>query len=248
MKTTLLLLATLLPGVALADETTLKLYGYAYDLKSNAYLYTEVHRQRVSGEHWLGGTIDYYTAAGAPLAHKSLDFSADEFVPLYRLDIPALGYFEAITRVGADRIGMERCSGTGKPVEKDDIEHKLPMAADSGFHTLLRAHFAELMAGTEFKFRLGVAGSLDAFKFKARRIDDTTFEGKPAVRFRVAADSMLSLIADPLELTYDAAQRKLLEFRGISNIHDPASGKPYTVRIAYYSAPPPEAKSLPPLE
>jgi hypothetical protein len=247
MKFLILLAGFLASGHALADETTLKFYGYAFDLKSNVYLYTEAHHQRVDGERWLGGDIEYYDADGKSIGHKTLDFSKDEFVPLYRLDLTALGYFEAITGIHDGKIDMERCTGAGKPVEKDSIDYRAPLAADSGFHNLVRANFPALLAGEKVKFRLGVAGSLDSFKFVAKRIEDGTFEGKPAVRFRVAPDSLLSLIADPLELTYEAATRRLLEFRGISNIHAAGTRKPYIARIAYYSAPPPEAKNLPPL-
>ena len=46
----------------------------------------------------------------------------------------------------------------------------------------------------------------------------------------------------------DIQEEQLLEFRGISNIHDPRSGNAYVVRIAYYSQPPVDVpKALPPL-
>jgi len=53
------------------------------------------------------------------------------------------------------------------------------------------------------------------------------------VRFRVEPDSLLRWMVDPLELTYEPAQRKLVEYHGVSNLHDPATGKAYNVRIIY---------------
>src|SRR3546814_4984440 len=74
-----------------------------------------------------------------------------------------------------------------------------------------------------------------AYHFRARRIADTIFESRPAVRFRVEPDSLLRWFVEPLELTYDPQQHELLEYRGVANIPNPASGKPYIARIAYYS-------------
>jgi hypothetical protein len=120
--------------------------------------------------------------------------------------------------------------------------------ADSGFHMFIREHFAEAIRGETVKFAFVAASECDHFKFKMKRIGDTTFEGKPAVRIRVEPASLLTFLVDPLIMTYDEKSRRLLEFRGISNIHDLDSGKAEVVRIAYYSQPPDDApKTLPPL-
>jgi len=83
--------------------------GYAYDLDSGKFLYTEVHRQVIDGDRWVGGTIDYYAADGSRIGHKVLDFSSDPYVPVYRLELaPGGGYVEGITGLTADRIEMEK--------------------------------------------------------------------------------------------------------------------------------------------
>src|SRR3546814_12602633 len=81
-----------------AAAETLKFYGYAYDLKTNRYLYTEVHHQNVDGVRWLGGTILYYAADGTLIGDKTLDFSADPYIPVYRFDMKTDGYHEEIGR------------------------------------------------------------------------------------------------------------------------------------------------------
>lgn len=227
-------------------ETTLKFRGYAYDLSSNRFLYTELHEQQVAGDRWLGGTIDYVAADGRPLGHKSLDFRQDPYVPVYRLDLTADGgYMESITAVTALSIDMAKRARAGADVQHRVVSRTPRVAADSGFHVLIREHFGELLAGQPLNFIFAVAGNLDTYKFRARRLPDTTFEGKPAVRFRVEPDSLLRWLVDPLELTYETGQRKLLEYRGVSNVHDPATGKAYNARIIYPSQPPADAPPLP---
>src|SRR3546814_189660 len=156
------------------------------------------------------------------------------------------GYHEAITAVDATHVVMAKRSTGKDKLQRKTINHVQPMTADSGFHAFLRAHFSELMTGKTISFTLAVAGNLDAYHFRARHIADTIFESRPAVRFRVEPDSLLRWFVEPLELTYDPQQHELLEYRGVANIPNPASGKPYIARIAYYSEPPKDVPKLPP--
>ena len=245
---TLATLATLLcAGGALgADPSTLKFHGYAYDLVSGKFLYTEVHEQRIADDRWVGGTIDYYSPDGKRIGHKTLDFSQDPHVPVFRLELTSKGgYMESITGVTAGRIEMAKQDHGEKKIETASVKRKGLVAADSGFHTFLRDHFGELMAGQTVTFSFAVAGNLDTFKFRARKVADTSFEGRPAVTLRIEPDSLLRFLVDPLEVTYEPGPRKLVEYRGVSNIHDDVSGKPYNVRVIYPSARPADAPALP---
>lgn len=249
MRGATLALASLLLTIAAAQAApqTERFYGYAYDLRSNRYLYTEVHEQHVEGERWLGGTIRYYTPDARLIGVKTLDFSRDPYIPVYHFEVVRDGYSEAITAVGA-QIVMEKRSAQNQPYAEKRLAHVPGMCGDSGFHTCLRDHFAALLGGESYSFVLAVAGNLDSYRFRAQRIADTSFEGKPAVRFRVEPDSMLRFFVDPLVVSYEPQQRRLLEYRGLANVPSPEDGKPFVARIAYYSQPPGDVIRLPPLQ
>jgi hypothetical protein len=234
-------------GLALAGEpSALAFRGYAYDLESGKFLYTEKHEQKILADHWLGGTIDYFAPDGRRIGHKDLDFSADPHVPLYRLDLTSKGgYMESITAVTAGTIDMARQDHGATKVEKVTLKRKGLMTADSGFHSFIRDHFKELLAGDTVEFSFAVAGNLDSFKFRAKKTGETTWEGKPAVTLKIEPDSLLRFLVDPLALTYEPTERKLVEYRGVSNIHDEVTGKPYNVRVIYPSAKPADAPALP---
>lgn len=228
-------------------ERIVRFHGYAFDLKSDRYLYTEAHRQRFVDGRWVDGVIRYYAPDGRLIGDKTLDFSKDPYVPVYRLELPASGYVEAITAVGAN-IEMAKREASGKPLKTASVPRQAPICGDSGFHSCLYDNFAALLAGKPLNFLFAVAGNLDRYRFRAQRIADGRFENQTVVRFRIEPDSALRFFVDPLEVSYDPKERKLLEYRGISNIHDPATGKAYAARIAYYSQPPPAlAGKLPPL-
>lgn len=227
-----------------AQAETLSFRGYAYELGSNRFLYTELHEQRIEDGRWRSGTIDYVGPDGAHLGRKTLDFSRHPYVPLYRLELPADGYLEAITAVDDAQIEMVQRSAADAPLRRVSVPLPEVVAADSGFHAFLRDRFGELMAGHTVGFVFAVAGRLDTFRFRARKLGETTFEGRPAVALRVEPDSMLRFLVAPLTLTYDPVARRLLEYRGIANLHDPQTGKAYNARIIYPSRPPADAPAL----
>ncbi len=233
-------------GAVRAELHIAKFYGFAYDLKSSRYLYTEVHEQRLEGNHWLGGIIRYVAPDGSPIGDKVLDFSKDPYIPVYDLKLPLEHYEEAITSISPDHIDlMKSRDGT----RKTDSEKRVAgMAADSGFSSLLLDHFGDLESGQTLRFTFAVAGQLSAYQFRARKVADLQYDGQPALQLVVEPDSLLRMFVDPLTITYSKENHHLLEYRGVSNVHDPASGSAYNVRIVYPTTPPPDApKTLPPL-
>ena len=240
MKNALLAVLALACGLAHAQERPARFYGFTYDLASGKYLYTEVHDRKYEGARWVGGTTRYFKPDGTALATKTLDFATDPFVPVYRLDETAASYVEGITSAG-DPIAMTRQEGRGS-VEAGAVKRDGAMTADAGFTTLLRAHFDALMKGETVRFRVVAVSRFDSFKFRAQRVADTAIEGKPAAVIEALVDSMLKLFAAPLQFAFDPATQRLLEYRGPSNLRDPATGKTWDVRIAYYGTPPKDVK------
>ena len=240
--------AALTSTFAAAATDTQRFYGYAYDLKTGKYLYTEVYREEVDKGRWVSGETRYFASDGSAIGHKTLNFASNPYVPVYTLELPGVGYSEGISSVAGGVISMFKES---RENGRQDGTVKLsgPMAADSGFHSFLYDHLPELVTGQTLNFRLAVAGQLDSFAFRVKKTGDTEFEDKPAVQLLIEPDSLLRFMVDPLQVIYDPSTRRLLEYRGISNVINPASGKAYNARIDYYSKPPPDApKPLPPLD
>lgn len=242
-----LLLALVAAGTAAAADAdaadgTRRFYGYAYDLDSGRYLYTEVYEQVYQRGQWTRGRIRFYTPDGKSIGDKRLDFGSDPYIPVYRFEMPAQHYVEAITAVTAERVQLHK-QADGKSADKS-LARDAATAGDSGFHNYLVANFDALMRRQTLAFNFVVAGNLGIYKFRAQRIDDGTFQGRATVRFRVQPDSLLRYLVSPLQLSYDPESKKLLEYRGISNVHDPATGKAYNARIIYPDQPPADAPSM----
>lgn len=250
IRTACALLLLCLSTHAWADSKRLeRFYGYAYDLESGEYLYTEVHAQIIDTDHWYSGTIDYFAPDGMKIAHKTLSFNNSASIPVFRFEDFRSGYIEGIGAVGKDSISLFKRSQHESRMQNETVERSDPMAGDSGFHMLIYNNFESLMQGDMLSFRLAVPGRLTAYQFRIRKTGDEPLNGKPAVQLIVEPDSLLRWLVDPLNLTYDPKTRKLLEYRGISNLPNPATHKNYVARIIYPDHKPEGAPAkLPPLK
>lgn len=230
---TALMLTLPLPAMAAVE----RFCGYAYE-GDGTFRYTEHHAQEVTDGRWLGGTISYVGADGQEIGRKTLSFISDPLIPVYKLELFGGKYVEGILSVTADHVVAFRKEPDESETRRKKISYSVPASADSGFHALIRANLPALLAGEKRKFGFIVAGALDQFRFRVRRVGDTTFEGRPAVRLLAEPDSMLRWLVDPLDLTYDPASGQLLEYRGPTNLRDAKTGKGYDVRISFFAAPP----------
>lgn len=234
-----------------ADEPVRRFYGYAYDLDSGRYLYTEVHAQRFEQGRWLGGTIDYYAADGSRLGRKTLDFSRDAYAPQFRLE-QADGSVLALAGQ-RDGVELQRRRGADRPLERKHIAALAAgdgtLCADAGLLNLIHGHLAELQNGQSLRFTILAAGSLDSFRFSARKSGERMVDGRRAIALRLEPDSLLRLVAAPMELVYAPDGDRLLELRGPSNIRDPRTHAVYNTRVIYPDRAPADAPAtLPPLD
>jgi hypothetical protein len=230
-------------AVTAAEDGVVRYYGYAYHLDGGRYAYTELMEQRMTGGKWTGGRTLFYLPDGTEFGRKTLDFAQDPFVPAYRFELGG-GYVEGLALAGST-ITMTRTQ-RGK-TEEARAEKAGTVTADAGMPRLLRAHLDALLRGEALQFRVFAPVRLATYKFRAKRVEDTTFEQRPAVRVQVDMDSMLKLFAGPLSFTFDAQSHRLLEFRGVTNVLDPATGEPFRVRVSYFTAPPGDVPTLPPM-
>jgi len=232
----LVLTGSVMTHAAIREERYL---GYAVDQASGRYLYTEVHRHQYDNTRWLSGSIRYIAPDGQLLGEKQLDFRANPYVPVMRYQLKSPLYEELITTVDAKRFVMEQRKG-GK-AERASQAVVANQAADSGFNAFLVDHLDDFAAGREVPLRFAVIGQLDQYRFRVKPVAKLMLAGEPALRLRVEPDSLLRLLVDPIEVIYGLTSRQLLNYRGVSNVLDPATAKAYVVEISYRDKP----KSVP---
>lgn len=234
------------PGPAHA----LVVIGEVRDADTGRLLYTEHHQQSLAPDGAVQSEVArYLSPQGVEIGRKTLDFKRHRTIPRYRMDLPQQGYAEGIREVGKEvqafKVDQGKETSEVRPLPKGLV------AADSGFNQLLLDQMPRLKAGETVSFVLIVPGKLDQFQFRARKVGEAPLDGQPTLRLKVEPDSMLRWLVAPIELAYDTSGTHLLQYRGISNVLDPATGKVYPrVQIRYGQAPqaePPTSSSGQPL-
>ena len=238
------LLAVVVAGTLLVCEPVRAdtLLGFARDASSQRYLYTEVHEfQRGPDGEVRTATTRYHDPQGREMARKSLDYRANRYIPIYKMEMPAQRYSEGISGNG-DPVEVFK-QDQGKETRKALARDSGLEAADSGFNHLLLDQLPQLRKGETVSFKLIVAGNTDRFRFRARKVADVQVEQEAGIQLRVEPDSLLRLLVDPIDIVYDAKGTRLLRYVGVSNVIDPASGQVYKqVSIRYGGPVPSEAR------
>ncbi|WP_286744580.1 hypothetical protein, partial [Aquabacterium sp. UBA2148] len=85
--------------------------GFARDAATQRFLYAEVHEfNRAPDGKVLTAQARYLDPQGREIARKSLDYRANRFIPLYKMEVPAQRYTEGI-RSNADPVVVFKQDG-----------------------------------------------------------------------------------------------------------------------------------------
>jgi hypothetical protein len=217
-----------------------KVTGQVRDASTQGLLYTEVHEQTLAADGSVQTALTtYLDPQGREIGRKVLDFRANRTVPRYRMDLPTQRYAEGITEVGSDVAVFKLDQG-------QEQRKRLPLAkgrvaADSGFNQLLLDQMPAIKAGETVAFVLIVPGKADQYQFRARKRSEPSPPSEAArLRVTVEPDSLLRWVVSPIELVYNMEGTRLLQYTGLSNVLDPATGQVYPrVQIQYGYAPNP---------
>jgi hypothetical protein len=191
---------------AAADDRIPQIVGSARDADSGEVVYREFH---YCSSGYLLCSVEYRNTAGELIAQKELDYRSGKQNPAlvmkdYRLDVErSYAYSDA-----------------------EDL------VVDAGFDNFVRSKWDVLAQGESVKFPFQVVGFDKPLKMLAR-LDEKPVCGEQELCLEILVDSwFLGMLADPISLSYSRDGRKLLRFRGLSDIKG-EKGESLTVDISY---------------
>jgi hypothetical protein len=239
MKLLLLsLLIALLSPAAFADIVLTPVYearGEARDIKTGQLLYIELHH-RDGMDH----SVDYFLPDGKLIVTNKQNFQYSAFVPTV----------EQTDLRDNEHSGLQRKNNDWVLFNNDQreiIEHDDPLVASAGFDSFIRQNWAALSAGKYMDFDFAVPQSMAVAPLRLTPIDckkaDISRVADDALCLEVTPSSVFfSLFFDPIEVAYDRSSRRLLVYRGLTNLDD-ANGETYEAEIFYEYAALDERKS-----
>ncbi|MCB9654116.1 MAG: hypothetical protein H6729_08320 [Deltaproteobacteria bacterium] len=231
--------------------------GVAYT-ENGELAYRETHEVHTRAGRLVRSVTEYFDPSGQRIGELLSNYERDPFAPDYefrdetgrvvegaelkrdglRLFYQGRGRFLPFSgnQVRADRATDDR--GLNER-EKDKLEadSQSNVARDTerlvvgqGLHQLARARMAELARGESLVVRFAIPSRFDSYLF---RIEPVKTDDPQILRLRIAIDSwVLSLVAPSIEVDYDPVRRRLLAYRGVSNLTN-ANGESMQVSIRY---------------
>lgn len=220
------------PALALAAER-----AEARDARDGRLLYREEHLLRYADGALSERLVTYRCADGTAFARKRVDYAGAPLAPAFVLEDARTGYREGLARDDEAPRALVRAAADA-PERSGTLPASPALVADAGFDEFIRQRWDDLVPAGEARIEFVVPSRLEALGFRVRGLGAADIDGVPAQRFRLTLGGWLAWIAPHIDVAYDARDRRLLRYEGLSNIRD-ADGDPLVARIDF--APPPPA-------
>ncbi len=191
--------------------------GYVGEAKSldGKPLYEEHHLVRFKDDQPEARLVTYRCPDGKAFARKLVEYGTPLFAPTFRLEDSRVGYVEGF-KDGAAIVKR----GKDAKQEQESISAGNNLVVDAGFDEFVRAHWDELQAGKSLSLEFLVPSRMSAYKFKLRKVRSETMFDQPATVYELAVSGLLGWFADPLEAGYRDSDRRLMHFKGLTNIRE----------------------------
>ena len=207
-----LLFALLLAAPAQARLTAVE--GDARDPDGGRLLYREEHLIRHDGDRPVERLVIYRCPDGSAFARKRVNYRPSLIAPDFEL-VDARGYREGLRREGGQPVlwsSESRARTLGAA--------KAPLVADAGFDEYLRLRWSALATGKPQPLAFAVPSFGRTLPLRIRSAGRHQRAGTPVYRFELALDGLLGAFADAISVEYDAGDRRLRHFRGLTNVRD----------------------------
>jgi hypothetical protein len=174
----------------------------------------------------------YLDANGKTFAKRKLDFSKSNLTPDFTLEDQRTGLMEGATLKGNDVTLFYRKNKSSQ-VKSASLNIPKPFVLDGGFNYFIKSKWAELLKGETQYVNIAVPSQLDYYKFRINKINGDGGPDKKEVTFKIEPDNFIVRnLVDPILTTYNKSTRRMISYKGISNICSD-KGKYLPVTLSY---------------
>jgi hypothetical protein len=214
------------------EATELSYFGSAFDAKTRKMLYTELHEEHTEKGKHIGTITTYKDASGKVIARRKLDFAKDNNTPTFKLEDLRSGYIEG-AEMESNNVKVYVRTNFNAPMEEHTLKVPAPCVIDGGFNYFVKKNWDTLLKGNSLTFNFVVPARQDYYKFRVRKVNETTYMGKKAMVVYLEPDNfIIRALVDPIVITYDLSSKRILVYEGISNLAS-NTGKNYVARLIY---------------
>lgn len=196
--------------------------GYARSLDTGELLYIETHTIADAGGDRERRVVLYRCPANSqPFARKLLEYGSERTVPGFDFTDARSGFAEGLTRDSRGLTVFAR-AGAQAPVVAEPLGSPGELVADAGFDEFVRERWDSLERGTVSKVSFVVPTLSDSVAFRVRKVDETDIDGDVASVIRLSLAGPLGWFLPDIDVSYRKRDRRLMRYRGTTNIRDAA--------------------------
>ena len=176
-------------------------------------LYRELHRIQRKNQRIIHSETRYLNPEGEKIAEMISDYSNNIHVPNYRFSDELQNYEDGVECRHKECVMYRIESGSKKEIQEFSIADQF--FAGQGWHHYIRENL-ELLKDQQATMNLILPGRLDDFRLQL----ETEGVSEKEIRFKLEFEHwLLKLFTPVLYFTYDPKKRRLMEYRGPSNIN-----------------------------
>lgn len=220
----------LLPSYCLADTIVRYEQGSAWNFAKTKLLYTESHWSVLENNVLKNRTVIYRCADGTPFARKEIVYAASAFAPAFNFNDSRFNYQEGLRwQNGSPQLWYVR---DGQSKQKT-LAASNNLVADAGFDAFIKNRWPMLIAEQRQSLDFAIPARLTSYGFNLQLVNSLAFKNEPAHSFKLGLQSWLGFIAPNIEVTYSHSSKRLLRFKGLSNILNDQGEKPVQAIIEF---------------
>lgn len=205
-----------------SDIKVIQFEGNAYSLDSDELLYSEHHYINLNqSNQYDNAYVEYKKPNGEVFAKKDLDFSKHALIPDMRF-IDLRSNLTSLLTKTENTVRVEHIKQQNLQHETIEIESNKRIVADAGFDRLVVEYWDQLLAKKKIKFEILSLdrSALIAFKLATVDIDNE--------RLQLSIEPqnwLIRLLMNPIYLQYERSSKRLLEYKGLTNIISEKNGE-----------------------
>lgn len=223
---TLLCLLQVFSTSAMAEQL-LRFEGRALDQKSQALLYVEKHAVTMNDDgRYLTAQVEYIDPNGQVFASKMVDYSQSQFTPDFSFN--DLRSDQRINVSLVDQLSSEpmlriMMQSKGEQQESRVEVEDSATIVDAGFDRFIFENWAALRSAKKMDFSFLAITRAQLINFEV--VEKDTEAGRVILELH-PRNFFISLLVKPITLEYDKLTKRLMSFKGLSNIEQYKDGRP----------------------
>jgi len=220
----------MLSANCMADSVVRYEQGKAWNSDKTKVLYYESHWTTSENAVLKNRTVLYRCADGTAFARKEINYARSTLAPEFSFNDVRFNYQEGL-RWQKDRPELWFVRNGQR--QQKLLSNSDKLVADAGFDVFVKNQWPALGAARRQSLQFAVPSRLTSYAFNLQRINSLPFNKEPAQSFKLSIDGWLGFVAPNIEITYSRNSKRLLRFKGLSNILNNQGEKPVNAIIEF---------------